>query len=492
MGDRVVVETVSGMRSEGLVLLPGLCDEGALSYLAHAVVEASEIRHPALRNPRRLERLTGPARGAVLVSDYVPGLRLAAWLDGRCGQPPATGTILFVAKHVLNALAALSTHTPAMHHGALGLDRIILAADGRVLVAEAGLGLLLGRVPGLDSATRWSTYRAASPLIPVADSGGQCTDVCQLGIIVVELLLGRRLTAAEYPGSLASLLGTVEETDFLGHRAPLGGALFEWVSLLLGLDTSRGTPSIALAAQTLDELLTDESGYVAAPLGLDIETESLESFPFPPPQMPPSPALPPLPPQGSWSTGQTDVSRTVPFPTPRTDGAIEPPTEPFRESEGPVRIVAGTAALAVAVEPEAAPEQFVPPITLRPDERLSEPAGTIYQSGEPSSPSSSPVERGFFGTGRNESRAHLSPLRVKRHWRTMLPWGGAAIVLTLLVAGGAAVWRHWMERTVGQATSTLNVSSQPEGATILIDGIERGKAPLSVAVPPGPHLITAK
>lgn len=490
MGDRVVVETVSGMRSEGLVLSPALCDEGALSHLAHAVVEASDIRHPALRNPRQLERLTGPSRGAVLVSDYVPGLRLSAWLENRTGQPPATGTILYVAKQVLNALTALATHTPATHHGALSLDRIILASDGRVLVAEAGLGLLLSRLPGLDSERKWGAYRVASPLVPPADLRGQSTDVCQLGIMVVELLLGRQLTAAEYPGNLVALLGAVEETDFLGHRAPLGGALFEWLSLLLGLDTSRGTPSIALAAEALDDLLTDESGYVAAPLGLDIETEPLESFPFPPPQMPASPALPPLPPQGSWSSGQADLSRTVPFPTPRPGTASEPESEPVRASGGPVRVVTGTAALAVAVEPDPVPEEFVPPINLRPDDRATEHPGTVYQAAEPLALPA--VERGFFGTGRTEPNANVSPLRIKRHWRTMLPWGGAAIVVTLLVAGGAAVWRHWTERTVGQATSTLNVSSKPEGATILVDGIERGKAPLSLAVSPGPHLITAK
>lgn len=499
IGDRVVVETVSGMRSEGLLLVPELCaDDGVLSYLAHAVAEGSDIRHPAVRNPRQLERLSSHGR-AVLVSDYTPGLRLAAWLASRQGVPPSTGTILHIAKQILDGLTALASHAPAMHHGALGLARIILAADGRILLAEAGVGLLLGRRSDLDADRKWRQYRVASPVAPPRGHLAEATDVCQLGVVVLELLLGRPIAPNEYPGNLALLLGAAQETDFLGNRAPLGGALFEWLSVLLGLDDVRGGATIALATEMLDELLTDEGGYVAASLGLDVQTEPLETFPFPPPQMPSAPGLPPLPPQGSWSTAQGDSQRAA-VPLSRAEDTA-PATVPLRDHEHGVKaaVAAGTPAPAVAASAaaaasvgDAALQSLSESIVLRPDERvIAGQFGTVHEPVEAPA-GSAVIDRGFFGTGRNDSRATVSPLRVKRHWRTMLPWGGAAIVITVLVAGGAALWTHWVERTVGQATGTLNVSSKPEGATILIDGIERGKAPLSLVVAPGSHRVTAK
>lgn len=74
----------------------------------------------------------------------------------------------------------------------------------------------------------------------------------------------------------------------------------------------------------------------------------------------------------------------------------------------------------------------------------------------------------------------------------MLRWGAVAVLTTVAIAAGGWQWLRWQDRRAGPPTSTLEVASEPGGATILINGLDRGKSPLSVALNPGRYEITAK
>ncbi len=74
----------------------------------------------------------------------------------------------------------------------------------------------------------------------------------------------------------------------------------------------------------------------------------------------------------------------------------------------------------------------------------------------------------------------------------LLRWGLVAVVFTALLAGAGWLWLQWQDRRAGPPTATLDVASEPIGATILINGLDRGKAPVSVVVNPGRYEITAK
>jgi hypothetical protein len=66
-----------------------------------------------------------------------------------------------------------------------------------------------------------------------------------------------------------------------------------------------------------------------------------------------------------------------------------------------------------------------------------------------------------------------------------------AWLLGLLLLGAAAAGIRWLARpagpTVAEGESPLRVETAPPGATIVVDGRERGRTPATVGVAPGGH-----
>jgi hypothetical protein len=526
LGDRIVAERTTGLRSEALALDPTLLTgEDAISILQWAVQEVTDIAHPALRTPREVQRVNNGERPVVLVSDYMPGTRVSQWLDTRKGVPPATGTVLHIARQVGSALRTINEHAPGLHHGTVNLDRVLLTPDGRVILVEAGVGLCLAKQSHRRAEEWWEHYGIAVPFSPDVPAFGAATDAFQLGLLVLELLLGRRLQASEYPDGLALLLGTAQETDLIGDRAPLGAPLFEWLSLALGLEFDRGVPDVAMVTDALEQLSSDDGGYVAVPVGLDVAAQPLEPWPLSQEELEqaasrdagvaayrPSAASPReepaavgaehAPPSDAWvhrdrlrvslSTNRDPDSGKLLGTLAETNRHASPASaigntsslpQPINPQAGSLRS-AGSQLLGSSDDSDAMEE-------LAAFEDISGPEQFVQAAPRQRDRSTETSRAASGGTHRQRTPAvPAAPPETRRS--AALRWSVYALVLTVLAAGGTAGWRYWRERNIGQATGTLNVDSKPAGATILIDGLERGKAPLSLAVPPGTHDIVAK
>jgi hypothetical protein len=69
-------------------------------------------------------------------------------------------------------------------------------------------------------------------------------------------------------------------------------------------------------------------------------------------------------------------------------------------------------------------------------------------------------------------------------------WIAAAIVLVALTSGGTlAVGRIMMPAATPANLGTLSVQTNPAGATVVIDGQQRGATPLSLMLKPGRHVL---
>jgi hypothetical protein len=66
------------------------------------------------------------------------------------------------------------------------------------------------------------------------------------------------------------------------------------------------------------------------------------------------------------------------------------------------------------------------------------------------------------------------------------------VAVTAILAGLGSAWTYWRDRHIGLHTATIDLNSTPGGATMLVDGVQRGKAPLSLALTPGRHEVVAK
>ena len=94
-------------------------------------------------------------------------------------------------------------------------------------------------------------------------------DVTGVGLVALALVLGRPLHQAEFPNHLPTLLNEARERTALGEEQPLSPPLRDWLARALQLDTRRAFASAPEALTALEEIVADDSMYVAAPVALE-------------------------------------------------------------------------------------------------------------------------------------------------------------------------------------------------------------------------------
>jgi hypothetical protein len=206
VGDRLLMFDNSGTASlELLRFRPELAAApGFEAALRERVNLLHGFAHPGFTEARAVEHLDGKA--LTLVSTYTPGKRLGEIFRsprGRAGVHPAFAAWLI--RDLTAALADLQKQGDGVAHGGLTPDRIVLTADGRLVIAEHVLGGALDRLR-LTPARLWYDLGLMAPHAPDGRARfDDRTDVIQLAWIVLSVLLGRRLTAVEYPRHLEAL-----------------------------------------------------------------------------------------------------------------------------------------------------------------------------------------------------------------------------------------------------------------------------------------------
>ena len=185
---------------------------GFEAALRARVDELGRFHHPAVVTVRSVHNLAG-GEGLALVSSHVAGRRLSEMIQVARGIPFALDLIQQVAP----ALVALHQQGSAlpMAHGLLTAERLIVTREGRVIIVEH---VLARAFESLELPV--SRFRADIG-IPLPEIDGAVrfdprTDVIQLGMIALSLLLGRRLDAGVYPGEVSTLLDEFSAPDQLG------------------------------------------------------------------------------------------------------------------------------------------------------------------------------------------------------------------------------------------------------------------------------------
>ncbi|MCC6748090.1 MAG: serine/threonine protein kinase [Deltaproteobacteria bacterium] len=185
-------------------------DREALKALLAVVRLSMGLRHPNIVAVQDI--LEEPGRVCV-VSDYVPGVSLAQLLARR---PAGSGLGLSAAVHVAWQICQGLDHAHHCHaegrataviHGALWPANVLLSRRGEVLIADFGAWVV---PPGILSDAAGSmrsrlAYRTPEHL--AGDELTRATDVFAVGVILYEMLAGRRLFAGE------TLMQTVERVE---------------------------------------------------------------------------------------------------------------------------------------------------------------------------------------------------------------------------------------------------------------------------------------
>ncbi len=272
LGDRLIVNGPG--ENELLEILHLRRELTAVSSFEFALRERTarlaNFQHNAYARVRQIDRLPPPDGRLAIVSEHVPGGRLAEIVSAVQERHLELdiNAALSLIKQLVHAVAILHQHARGVAHGALGPERIVITAHARLVIVEYVLGSALERLD-MPRERLWRELRIA---IPPAAGGGRFdarADVTQVGTIAMALVLGCPLAADDYPDHMADLLALATENRTLGGRRPLSKPLRAWLGRALQLDLHRSFPSAIEAQSELEALLIAEPSYVAAPVALE-------------------------------------------------------------------------------------------------------------------------------------------------------------------------------------------------------------------------------
>jgi len=215
------------------------------------VEQLRSFRHPAFPVVRAIEEL-GHEDGLAVASTYAAGVRL-------CDAPKKPRSAAFVIRlmrQLTGAVAALHRHAPEVAHGALTAERIVIMADGRLMIREHMVGSALD-VLGLSAARLWSHFGIVAGRVGEGVALDQRSDLVQLGIVALSLMTGRRVGPDEYPAHVRALLDAAPAAS--SHPLERFELLRQWIlrALQMGHDPF---DSAREAHEALAEL-ADETGW---------------------------------------------------------------------------------------------------------------------------------------------------------------------------------------------------------------------------------------
>ena len=445
---------------------------------------------------RTVQRIHQSRPTLFVVYDRVPGARLSTVLDARRQSPALeVNATLYLIRQVVAAIALLHERLPGVTHGAIAAERVFVTPDARVVVADHVLGLGLEQI-GYPPARYWKEMRIALP--PGQAAFDQRVDVMQIGVLALELMLGRRIEPAEYPRRLEELAERAWRTLAGGAAQPLPAEFRNWLFRMLQFDADEAYASAVDAWADL-EIVLGARDNGASFIALEAVMADFISEPEPCHVTEPEP-----PPVGESETPhhiEVDLG-------PELDSALMAASLPSGPPIAPESAVAP--ALAASPASTASPASLeLPELPELPEgPAASEPspaeaplnASAPSLSQQPVAPVVTPAVRpeiAFAHAEADATQAATAAMPVdlaaaeKGLKVTMSPanrrWIAAAAVLALL-AGGALFGRQLLLPSASaEAPGTLVVTTNPAGFQIFVDGQPRGVTPVTVELAPGSH-----
>ncbi len=431
--------------------------------------------------------------GLGIISEHVRGWRLADVLDVAESENLTfdIGVVMLLLRQLLPTAALLGTQRRDTASGALGPEHLLLTPQARLVLTDYVLGSAIEAL-GWPGEKLWRTLRVATAPGAEGKAVSPRSDVVQVGLTVLSLIIGRRLRDDEFPARLENLVTSARQKTPSVIHAPLSGPLRDWLLGALQL-LPKSFATLFDAQMALERLLTAEPSLLAQPAELENAVARFGRFmpefelPVPEPERlflaaPPAGAVPmavafdrvPAPRDETAEAAAADDALPAVAPTRKSGvrkrGDKADLVENLAPTEVALAVGAGEAAPAAPVElPSshvAAPPP--PPVAAPPPELESKPAA---RSDDPTPPAE-----------------HL--VAEPRWWQS--PRAVAALVA---VALGQALLIAWLLASPGESLGgdgELVVQSRPEGAKVIVDDEERGVTPLTVRVSPGTHVLQVR
>ena len=485
-----------GGANESLEVLKVSNELSAVSTFEDALREQTTrlgaFRHEAFARVRAVERLDSRTSTVVVISDRVRGVRLSEVLATaeRQGIALDLNAALCLVRQLVSAVAAFHEAEPNSCHGAIAPERIVITPEGRLIVVEYVMGPALEELR-FSQERYWRELGVAVPHRFGLPRFDLFADVTQVGAVALALVLGRRLTIDEYPTRIGEVVDSAMTRLESGELEPIPVLLRAWIRSALQLEPRHSFVSAIGAKKDLEIALSHASPeaeraslrvflakYVAAVLA-DRAPEPPAASPsveVPLASTPEPVAFTPAPPQ---------VAPPLPM-APAAAAAVPTPTPASTPSAAPPVPVSFTPAPAPVTPPSPVPQQQTTPPVAAAAAPVSISTAPASAPAPPSATSfvARPAQPAILGGRATPPKAEAS----RPIW--MNPWAGAAAAAVVIMATlGFTLVRPPSVPPQTTGNGTLTVGTSPEGATVLVDGVNRGLTPLNLALSPGEHVL---
>jgi serine/threonine-protein kinase len=233
-----------------------------LHHLAH-------FRHPYFAPVVSVDRASGDDATLSVVSERVEGIRLSALFKRAAvrGLNLDINAALCLIRQLMSAIARLHESCGDLSHGALGPERVVLTSSGRLMVTEYVLGAALEQLR-YSQERYWRELRVAVPHSAGLPRFDHRTDVTQIGVIALSLVLGRTLRDDEYPARVGDVVMAAKAIAPRGGFEPLPLSLRGWLSRALQLDVRQAFGTATEAHAELERVVADLE-YPGLPASVD-------------------------------------------------------------------------------------------------------------------------------------------------------------------------------------------------------------------------------
>ena len=485
-GERRQTIDARGERLEVLRLSSSLtATPNVETALRERVARLSSFRHDSFQHPRAID-VDSASSTLVVYSEHVSGVRLSSLLAAAEKRSLSLdlNAVRCLLRQLVSAAAAWCEALPDISHGAIGPERIIITPNGRLVIADCVLGSALGQLRYTRD-RYWSELRVALPPAPAVHAFDARTDVAQVGLVALALILGRRLTSDIYPGGLSTALQGAALRVGNGPIEPLPLTLRDWLRRAMQLDPRDGFATARDAAVALgDAIGKEEAGldrdalhvFLARCLALDMRSSTAHVA---------ANADGPL-----TLDAIDDVSSDVDL-APRIEALraflARYPTQPSKEaatqpspSSSPA---APTPSTSVEERPSILLKEEPTPLPARDPEPTEPPTTNTVPSPVEEEPLARTATRFDF-----HSQARRIALAVPGDWSQRVRIAAIAIVA---VGSLVVAWFAFglLRSTRVEPPGTVSITTNPVGVAVTIDNVRRGVTPLDVQLPPGTHVV---
>jgi PEGA domain len=506
LGERVVAaDATTGELLQILRLRPALTAVPSFEFaLRERTARLMNFRHAYYARVRRVDRVQASGMLAV-VSDHVEGTRLSEILRvaHQRGIQLDTNAALCLIRQLVPAMALLHDNARDASHGLIAPERIVVTPHARLVIVEHVVGSAVEQLQ-CGRERLWQEFRIAMPASAGMSRFDHRADVNGIGITALSLILGRPLTADEFPHAIPGLLMQARERSPLGDERPLSNALRNWLGRTLQLDVRRAFAAAPEALASLEETLASDSSYLPAPVALESFLSQYSAAMLEGAPEPSAPMLAMAPTPAAVSSTQFAAPAVAPVPVPPPSVAmpvVAPPA--FADTARvarPVEVSAPLQALPTIAELIPVADLRVKQEPVRPP--VSAPVPVPAPVPSAAVPLSEPEDLYAVFAAESDDRPDDDDQAVPvatpapKAGRPSSPRGPrlkliAAIVAGVAITGGGAYAARTYTKAAPIAPSlgTVVVQSNPPGIEVFIDGESRGMTPARLSVPAGPHTL---